>query len=162
MSGTFSAGEFTFFRSLKATINYMSSIDSAKPFASRHVNTDCVSVEEMGIVNMGFGPKPMGKFAFESDEVDEQGRKRRYTRLFHLHTHPMSAVSIAAKSWCDRDLAAEEEDQGKVNWQSFVGRRACLKLEFGAVKDGKRYENITEILEVRERVNGNCEPKESK
>jgi len=106
---------------------------------------------------MGFGRKPMGKFTFESNEVSEYGGKRRYTRLFHLHTHPKSAVSQAAKSWCDRDLAAEEENQGKVNWQSFVGKRACLKLEPSLGKNGNSYENITQIRRVDETT---CEPKE--
>jgi hypothetical protein len=139
----------------------MSSINSAKQSASRYINAHCVSVEEMGTVDMGFGPKPMGRFIFEGDEVNGYGGKRRYTRLFHLHTHPMSAVSQAVKSWCDRDLAAEEEDQGKVNWQSFVNKRACLKLEPGAVKNGQRFENITEILGSEDEANSIGEPKEN-
>jgi hypothetical protein len=124
----------------------MNAMNSAKSSALRYVDANCVSVEEMGIVNMGFGPKPMGRFTFESREVNEYGSKRRYTRLFHLHTHPKSAVSQAARTWLDRDLAEEEEDQGKVNWQSFAGKPACLKLEPSLGKNGTCYENITEIL----------------
>ena len=141
----------------------MSSIKSAKPSASRYVNTGCASVEELGVVDMGFGPKPMGKFTFESNEVNEYGSNRRYTRLFHLHTHPKSAVSQAARTWLDRDLAEEQESQGEVNWQSFVGMPARLKLEPRLGENGNCYENITEILGVSEdEVSGACEPREVK
>jgi hypothetical protein len=71
-------------------------------------------------------------------------------------------VSQAVKKWCDRDLADEQESAGEVDWQSFVNRKACLKLEPGAVKNGKQFENIAEILEVCEDEEVTiCEPQEN-
>ena len=134
----------------------------AKPSASLFVNAVCVAVEDMGIMTTKFGAKPMVKFTFETDQENEFGQKRRLTRLFHKHTHPLSAVSLAAKSWCERDLAAEEENIGEVDWQSFVDSPACIKIEPGAVKDGKRFDNIVEILALPdEEVEATCEPKET-
>ena len=119
---------------------------------------ECVAVEEMGIVSMKFGRKPMIKFAFEIDEENQFGQKRRLTRLFHLHTHPLSAVSLAVKQWCGRNLADEVEYLGGVDWQSFVGERARIKLEPGAVKGDKCYENIVEILASDDEAwNPSCE-----
>jgi hypothetical protein len=118
----------------------------AKPTASPYVDAVCVAAEDMGVMTTKFGAKPMVKFTFEIDRLNEYGEKRRLTRLFHKHTHPKSAWSIAAKSWLDRDLAAEEENLGEVDLTSFVDEPACLKIEPGAVYDGKRYENIAEIL----------------
>jgi len=117
-----------------------------KPSASRYVDTECVVAEDMGVMTTKFGAKPMVKFTFESDELNEFGSKRRYTRLFHKHTHPKSAWSMAVKSWLDRCLADEEENMGAVDLQSFVGESACLKLEPGAMYNGKRFDNIAEIL----------------
>lgn len=128
----------------------MSNISSAKPTASRYVNAVCIAAEDMGIIETKYGKKPMLKFTFEIDELDQYGSKRKLTRLFHKHTHSMSALSVAAKSWCDRDLAEEEENTGDVDWQSFVDLSACLKIEPGLVKEGKRYINIVEILAGQE------------
>ena len=134
---------------------------ATKPCASATVNAVSLAVEDMGVMNTKFGKKPMVKFAFETDQVNEYGTKRRLTRLFHRHTHPMSAVSVAVKSWCGRDLAAEEDNVGEVDWQQFVGLPARLKIEPGKMKDGRRYENIVAILppadDAPEAV---CEPKE--
>jgi len=140
----------------------MNNINAAKPSASHYVSAVCAAVEDLGVISTKFGIKSMVKFAFDTDELDEYGQKRRLTRLFHRHTHPLSALSTAVKSWCDRDLAAEEECQGRVNWQSFVGTGASLKLVPGAVKDGRCFDNITEILPLRdEGAELDCEPQEA-
>lgn len=99
----------------------------------------------MGIMTTKFGKKPMVRFTFETDQVNEFGQKRRLTRLFHKHFHPMSALSVTAKAWCERDLAAEE-GVGDVDLQSFVDSTANLKIEPGAEKEGRHYDNIVEIL----------------
>jgi len=99
----------------------------------REVNAVCVAVEDMGVIDTKFGRKPMVKFTFETNEVNGFGQKCRLTRMFHLHTHPMSALSVAAKSWCGRNLAAEEQNIGEVDLQSFVDSSARLRIEPGAV-----------------------------
>lgn len=140
----------------------MSNINAAKPAASLFANAKCIAVEDMGVMATRFGTKPMVKFTFETDQVDEFGAKRRLTRLFHKHHHPLSALSLAAKSWCKRDLAGEDENTGEVDLQTFVDMPACIKLEPGSVKDGRRYDNIVEILPLNdEGVEATCEPKEN-
>jgi len=111
-----------------------------------YVDAVCVAAEDMGVIDTKFGKRPMIKFTFEIDRLNEYGEKRRLTRLFHKHTHPKSAWSLAAKSWLDRDLAAEEENLGEVDLKTFVDEPACLKVEPGAEYNGRRYDNITEIL----------------
>src|ERR1019366_2027999 len=125
---------------------FMETITNMETCAPATVKAKCSAVEDMGMMDTMFGKKRLLKFTFETDQVNEYGYKRRLTRLFNRHTHPKSSISIAAKAWCGRDLAAEEADDGRVNWQSFVGLAARLKLEPGAVKDGKCYEKIVEIL----------------
>ncbi len=116
----------------------------------------------MGTVNTKFGPKRMVKFTFETDQANEFGSKRRLTRLFHKHYHPLSALSVAARAWCERDLAAEDEDGG-VDLQIFVDMLGLLKIEPGAMKDGRRYDNIVEILPLNDdEIETNCEPEETK
>ena len=133
-----------------------------KPGASRYVNAVCVEVQDMGVTTTKFGKKPMVKFTFEIDEVNKYGSKRRLTRMFHKHFHPMSALSAVAKSWCDRDLAAEEESAGEVDLESFVDVPACIKIEPGNVKDGVRYENIVEVLALNDdEVKSTCEPEDN-
>jgi hypothetical protein len=117
-----------------------------QPCASPCVKATCVAVEDMGVMTTKFGRKPMVKFTFETDEVNEFGYKRRLTRLFHKHFHPMSALSTTAKRWCNRDLAAEQENIGEVDLQSFVDSAAQVRLEPGIVKDGKCFERIAAIL----------------
>jgi len=138
----------------------MSIINGAKPSASLFVNAKCVAVEDMGVMTTKFGQKPMVKFAFETNEVNESGAKRRLTRLFHKHFHPMSSLSVTAKSWCERNLA-EEEENGGVDLQTFIDMPACIKLEPGSLKDGKRYDNIVEIMPPLAEVGEVCEVKEN-
>ena len=133
----------------------MALIKSAKSKASRQIDTLCASVEDMGIMNTRFGAKPMLRFTFESDEVNEYGSKRRYTRLFHKHNHEKSSLSVAVKSWTGRDLANEADDIDDVHFKSFEKLPARLTLEPGNIKDGKRYENIIEIAGIK-----TAEPKE--
>ena len=123
---------------------------SAKLSASPFVNAMCIDVEDMGVMNTTFGKKPMVKFTFEIDELNEYGNKRRLTRLFHKHFHPLSALSTAARKWADRDLAAEDENIGEVDLESFIDMPACIKIEPGAEKGGRRYDNITEILPLND------------
>lgn len=92
-----------------------------------------------------FGPKPMLRFTYESEEINEYGSKRRYTRLFHKHAHEKSSLSIAVKSWTGRNLSSEADDIDEIDFQTFVKLPARLTLEPGNVKDGKRYENIVNI-----------------
>lgn len=140
----------------------MATINPAKPCASPYVDAVCVAAEDMGVMNTKFGKKPMVKFTFEIDRLDEYGAKRRLTRLFHRHTHPLSAVSVAVKSWCGRDLAGEETNLGEVDWSSFVDSSARLRIEPGAVKDGRQYENIVEIMPpADDAAEAACEPQEN-
>jgi len=124
---------------------FMPLIKSPKTKSSRQVDTLCASVEDMGIVETKFGSKPMLRFTFESDELNEYNSKRRYTRLFHKHAHEKSSLSIAVKAWTGRDLATEADDIDDVDFKTFVKLPARLTLEPGNVRDGKRYENITLI-----------------
>ncbi len=125
--------------------NIMAIIKPAKGNSSRQVDTLCVSVEDVGIMATKFGSKPMLRFTYESQELNEYGSKRRYTRLFHKHAHEKSSLSIAVKSWTGRDLANEADDIDEIDFQAFVKVPARLTLEPGNVKDGKRYENIVNI-----------------
>jgi hypothetical protein len=143
----------------------MKTTNTAKPSASPYINAVCTAVEDMGVMTTQYGKKPMLKFTFEIDELNQYGEKRRLTRLFHKHFHPLSALSVAAKAWCDRDLAAEEENIGDVDLQSFEDTPAKLKIEPGAEYNGKRYDNITEILPLDDdddAANENCELQEPK
>ena len=47
----------------------------------------------MGVMNTKYGEKPMVKFTFETDQMNESGAKRRLTRLFHHHTQPARAFA---------------------------------------------------------------------
>lgn len=160
-SGTLSAGDINSpGRSEHA--DYMATVKSARPSGPRYVDAICTSVEDKGIISMKFGPKPMLKFTFESDEINEYGSKRRYTRLFHKHNHPKSSLSIAINAWTGRDLADEAEDIDDVNFESFEKLPARLTLEPGAVRDGIHYENVTAIEAVAERETNSTKNKEAK
>ena len=140
---------------------YMSINNSAKSDASYFVNAKCVDVEDMGIMTTKFGKKPMVRFTFETDQVNEFGTRRKLARLFHKHFHPMSALSVAVKAWCARDLAAEDECGG-VDLETFVDTTAFIKIEPGSVKDGRRYDNIVEILPLNDgKTKPTCEPKDN-
>ena len=128
----------------------MSKIITENPQASQYFKAVCIAVEDMGVMETVFGKKPMVKFTFEIDQVNEFGEKRRLTRLFHKHFHALSALSVTAKSWCDRDLTAEEENIGEVDLQAFVDLSARIKLEPGAEKNGKRFDKISEILPLND------------
>ncbi len=96
-----------------------------------------------------FGPKPTLRFTFESDEINEYGSKKRYTRLFHKHGHEKSSLSVAMKSWTGCDLVHDADEIDEVNWKSFEKLPACLTLEPGNVVCGKQYYNIVEIAGVK-------------
>jgi len=139
----------------------MSIINPAKSAASYFVNAKCIAVEDMGIMTTKFGAKPMVRFTFETDQVNEFGQKRRLTRLFHKHFHPLSALSVAVKAWCARDLAAEDEN-GEADLETLVDSPANIRIEPGAEKAGRRYDNIVEILPLHTgESEPACEPKEN-
>jgi len=139
----------------------MSIINHEKRDTSLLLSAECIAVEDMGVMDTKFGKKPMVKFTFETDQTNQYGQKRRLTRLFHKHFHSMSALSTAAKAWCNRDLAAEDECIG-VDFQTFVGSPALIKIEPGAEKGGRHYDNIVEILPINgEEVEMACEPKDN-
>lgn len=128
----------------------MANINTTRPKGPRFVNAVCTSVEDMGLTPTPFGIKPLIKFTFESEEVNEYGDNRRYTRLFHKHIYKFSALSIAVKSWTGRDLEREADHIDDVDFKAFEKLPAVLKLEPGNVKNGRRYENIIEIIGVDE------------
>jgi hypothetical protein len=127
----------------------MPTIKTAKKNSSLIVNALCASVEDLGVMPTKFGPKPTLRFTFESDELNEFGSKKRYTRLFHKHGHEKSSLSIAMKSWTGCDLVQDADEIDEVNWKSFEKLPACLTLEPGNVVNGKQYYNIVEIAGVK-------------
>jgi hypothetical protein len=128
---------------------FMTTIKTAKKNSSRTVNALCASVEDLGVMPTKFGPKPMLRFTFESDEVNEFGDKKRYTRLFHKHGHEKSSLSVAMKGWTGCDLVHDADEIDEVNWKAFEKLPASLTLEPGNVVNGKQYCNIIEISGVK-------------
>jgi len=116
------------------------------PNASNIVNAVCVEVEELGTVATPFGDKPQVKVTFDSDVLNEHGGQRRFVRTFNKFFNDKSALSIAVKSWLNRDLAIENETQEDVNLQSLVGQQAKLKLEPIVTKSGNPFDKVAEIL----------------
>lgn len=111
----------------------------------RIVNAVCVDVIDLGDVRTPWGNKPQVKLALESDEQDPYGEHRILVRTFHKHTHPMSALSIAVKSWCGRDLE-QEEAIGTLDLASLVGEQVRLKLQPTPTRAGGSFDKITEFL----------------
>ena len=118
----------------------------ATPQASPIVNAVCVAVEDLGTVQTPFGMKPQVKFVFESDAVNDYGEQRCFVRTFNKFFHEKSALSIAVKSWLNRDLAAENEKVGEVDLQSFVDGQARLQLEAIKTSSGKPFDKVVAIL----------------
>jgi hypothetical protein len=113
--------------------------------SERIVNAICVDVVDLGTVKTPWGNKPQVKLVFESDEPDQYGEQRILVRTFHKHTHSMSALSIAVKSWCNRNLD-DEEAIGALDLASLVGEQARLKLEPTPTKNGGSFDKIIEFL----------------
>jgi len=113
--------------------------------ATNVVNAVCVDVEDLGVVETPYGEKPQIKFAFESDQLDQYGEQRLLIRIFNNYALPSSALTLAMKSWCGRDLV-EEKKNGVVNLKSQIGQQAKLKLESVPTKSGNTFEKIVEIL----------------
>ena len=111
----------------------------------RIVNALCVDGLDLGTVKTPWGNKPQVKFVFETDEQDAYGEHRILVRTFHKHTHPMSALSIAVKSWCGRDLE-QEEAIGTLDLTSLVGEQVRLKLQPTLTKNGGSFDKIVEFL----------------
>lgn len=110
------------------------------------VNAVCVEVADLGEVETPFGKKPQVRFVFESDVENEFGEQRRFVRTFNHHFHEKSSLSLAVKSWSGRDLAAEMENLGEVDLQSFVGDQVRLTLEAITTKSGKPFDKIVGCL----------------
>jgi hypothetical protein len=111
----------------------------------RTVNAVCVDVLDLGIVTTPWGKQPQVELVFESDATDQYGEQRILVRRFHKHTHEMSSLSIALKSWCNRSLW-EEEAIGELDLNNLVGQQAILKLQPTRTKSGGTFDKITEIL----------------
>jgi hypothetical protein len=111
----------------------------------RIVNAVCVDVVDLGTVKTPWGNKPQVKFVFETDEQDPYGEHRILVRTFHTHTHPMSALSTAVKSWCGRDLE-QEEAVGTLDLTSFIGDQGRLKLQPTPTKSGGSFDKVIEFL----------------
>lgn len=109
------------------------------------VNAVCVDTVDLGTVKTPWGNKPQVKLVFESDQQDQYGEQRILVRFFHKHTHEMSALSIAVKSWTGRDLA-DEEAIGALDLSTLIGRQARLKLQPSVTKSGASFDKIAEIL----------------
>jgi hypothetical protein len=124
----------------------METLTTTKPSAPSIVNAVCVAVEDLGIVDTPYGEKPQVKFTFESDVRNEYGQQRRFVRIFNKYFNDKSALSIAVKSWSGRDLAAEMENIGEVDLQSFVDDQMRLKLEPITTKAGKPFDKIVDFI----------------
>lgn len=85
------------------------------------------------------------ELVFESDETDQYGEQRILVRRFHKHTHEMSSLSIALKSWCNRN-PWEEEAIGGLDLNNLVGQQARLKLQPTRTKNGGSFDKIADIL----------------
>jgi len=109
------------------------------------VNAVCVDVIDLGKVKTPWGTKPMVKAVFETDLLDEYGEQRILIRAFHKHPHEKSALSIAVKSWCGRNLA-EEEEAGVFDLKILIGQQARLKLEPTLAQNGNSFDKVAEIL----------------
>jgi hypothetical protein len=109
------------------------------------VNAVCVDVVDLGTVKTPWGNKPQVKVVFETDLLDQYGEQRILIRTFHKHTHEKSALSIAVKSWCGRDLA-QEDAAGELDLTSLIGGQARLKLQPTLTKSGGSFDKIAEIL----------------
>ena len=57
----------------------------------------------------------------------------------------MSSLSIAMKTWCNRNLW-EEEAIGGLDLNNLVGQQAHLKLQPTRTKSGGSFDKIAEIL----------------
>jgi hypothetical protein len=109
------------------------------------VNAICVDVIDLGKIQTPWGIKPQIKFIFESDDTDEYGEQRLLIRTFHKHPHEKSALSIAMKSWTNRNLS-EEAANGKWSVKNQKGQQARLKLQTTLTESGKCFDKIVEIL----------------
>jgi hypothetical protein len=109
------------------------------------VNAICVDVVDLGRVSTPWGKKPQVKCVFETDQMDQYGDRRILVRTFHKHTHEKSALNMAVKSWCGRDLGQEEED-GTLDLNTLIGQQVRLKLEPTLTKNGGTFDKIIEFL----------------
>jgi hypothetical protein len=109
------------------------------------VNAVCVDTIDLGTVKTPWGNKPQVKLVFESDQQDQYGEQRILVRFFHKHTHEMSALSIAVKTWTGRNLG-DEEAIGALDLNTLIGRQARLKLQPTVTKNGGSFDKIAEIL----------------
>ncbi len=113
--------------------------------SDRTVNAVCVDVIDLVTVKTPWGNKPQVTLVFETDEEDQYGEQRILTRIFHKHTHQMSALSIAIKSWYNRSLEEEEAISG-LDLTTLIDQQARLKLAPTVTKNGGSFDKIAEIL----------------
>ena len=109
------------------------------------INAVCVDVVDLGTVETPWGRKPQVKFVFESDQLNLYGEQRLLIRTFNKNTYEKSALSIALKSWCGRDLA-QEESNGTLDLNRQVGQQATLEIKATISKGGTPYDKIVGIL----------------
>ena len=74
-------------------------INPTQSASERIVNAVCVDVLDLGTVKTPWGKQPQVELVFESDETDHFGEQRILVRRFHKHTHEISSLSMALKSW---------------------------------------------------------------
>ncbi len=113
--------------------------------SERTVNAVCVDVVDLGTVKTPWGNKPQVDLVFESDELDHYGEHRILKRTFHKHTHPMSALSIAVKTWCGRDLEQEEAISG-LDLTTLIGEQVRLKLQPTPTKNGRTFDKLVDFI----------------
>jgi hypothetical protein len=100
-------------------------------------------------VKTPWGNKPQVDLVFESDELDHYGEHRILKRTFHKHTHPMSALSIAVKAWCGRDLEQEEAISG-LDLTTLIGEQVRLKLQPTPTKNGRMFDKLVDFMPAGE------------
>ncbi len=111
----------------------------------RIVNAACVDVIDLGIVNKPWGDTPQVDLVFESDETDGYGEHRILKRTFNKYTNPMSALSIAVKNWCGRDLEQEEVING-LDLTTLIGEQVRLKLQPTPTRNGRMFDKLVDFM----------------
>jgi hypothetical protein len=120
-------------------------VTPAQEAMEREVNAVCVDVADLGTVKTPWGNKPQVNLIFESDVTDQYGEQRILIRTFNNYAHEQSALSVAVRSWCGRDLASEEE-AGTLDLATLVGLQVRLKLQPTLTRSGHLFDKIVEFL----------------
>jgi len=115
------------------------------PSKIRIIKGELVEIEDLGIQKTKFGNIPQIEFTFEIEELDENGAKRKVTRLFHRNMYTKSALSMSLKSWVKNPTAKEIRIGYESLW-SLIGRRARLKVQPVYNDYGLAYYKILKIM----------------